>query len=101
MAITMPSPTVAGQKWATVTPTRSTYYQSGVQGAGTKWQTAVDMSQPNWAAGVQDAVSTGRYQTGVAGKGSKYSTQAATIGTGRWQTVVGRGATAYDQGLAP
>lgn len=101
MAITMPSPTAAGQKWASVTPTRSTFYQAGVQAAGGKWQAAVDQSQPNWAAGVQEAVGSGRYQSGVSGKGAKYSNKAATVGTGRWQAGVGAGATAYEQGVAP
>lgn len=101
MAITMPSPTVAGQKWAQVTPTRSTYYQAGVSAAGGKWQGAVDASQPNWAAGVQEAVGQGRYASGVSGKGTKYSQKAATIGTPRWQAGVGAGATAYEQGVAP
>lgn len=101
MPIQMPSPTAAGQKWAQVTPTRSTFYQAGVQGAGPKWQAAVDMSQPNWAAGVQEAVGASRYQTGVSGKGQKYSQKAANVGTGRWQAGVGAGATAYEQGVAP
>lgn len=101
MPITMPSPNAAGAKWASVTPTRSQYYQAAVAAAGPRWQTAVDGSQNNWAQGVSQAMTDNRYQTGVSGRGGVYATKAANVGTGRWQTGVGQGATAYEQGVAP
>lgn len=101
MAIVMPSPAAAGAKWSSVTPSRSAYYQTGVQGAGQKWQTAVDSSSGNWGAGVQQAVADGRYATGVGGKGAKYANKASTIGAPRWSAGVAAGGPAYETGVAP
>ena len=101
MAISMPSPDSAGQKWATVTPTRGQYYTQGVQGAAQKWQTGVDGANDNWGAGVQAAVGEGRYRTGVSGKGGLYANKAATIGSQRWGQGVAQGAPAYVTGVQP
>lgn len=101
MAIQMPSPATAAQKWATVTPTRTQYYTTGVQGAAQKWQMGVDGANDNWGAGVQTAVTERRYATGVSGKGGLYSQKAATIGTQRWGQGVSQAAPAYETGVQP
>ncbi len=101
MAIIMPSPASAAQKWATVTPTRGQYYTTGVQGAAQKWQTGVDGANDNWGAGVQAAVGEGRYRTGVQGKGGLYAQKASTIGSQRWGQGVSQGAPAYETGVQP
>ena len=101
MAINMPSPVSAGQKWAQVTPGRQQYYTAGVQGAAQKWQSGVDGSQANWEAGVQDAVANRRYSGGVAGKGAKYSQAAGTVGAQRWGQGVAQAEPAYEAGVQP
>jgi hypothetical protein len=100
MAITMPTPQQAGQKYAQVTPTRQQYYQTGVQGAANKWQQGVDASEAVWGQGVQQAIADRRYSAGVSGKGSTYATRSATIGAPRWGQGVAAAEPAYEQGVA-
>ena len=95
----VPTPAAAGAKYASVTPTRQTYYQTGVQGAGQRWQDGVNISQDVWALGVQQAMAQGRYSTGVAGKGTLYSTRASTIGAPRWGQGVAAAEPAYESGV--
>jgi hypothetical protein len=97
--ISVPTPQQAGQKYASVTPTRQQYYQTGVQGAANQWQAGVDGAEPTWSQGVTAAATAHRYSAGVAGKGSKYSTKAATIGTPRWAQGVSAAEPAYEQAV--
>jgi hypothetical protein len=100
MAIKVPSPASAGQKWAQVTPTRQQYYQSGVTAAGPAWQAGVDGAEGTWQQGVSAAAAANRYSSGVSGKGSKYSSKAASIGTPRWGQGVAAAEPAYEQAVA-
>jgi hypothetical protein len=100
MPIAMPTPQQAGQKYAQVTPTRQQYYQTGVQGAASKWQAGVDISESVWGQGVQQAIADRRYSSGVSGKGNTYATRAATIGAPRWGQGVAAAEPAYEQGVA-
>src|SRR5271154_6908968 len=65
-------------------------YQKAVTGAGAAWQTNTAAAADTYAAGVQGAISNGRFQKGVnAAGGNKYATAAA-----------GKGAQRYPQGVA-
>jgi hypothetical protein len=65
-------------------------YQKGVQNAGQKWQTNASASSDSYAAGVQTAISSGRFVKGINNAGAaKYSTNAS-----------GKGAQRYPQGVA-
>ena len=99
MALRVPTPAQAGAKYASVTPTRQTYYQTGVQGAGQRWQDGVNVSQDVWGMGVQQAIADQRYSQGVQGKASLYSTKASTIGAPRWGQGVAAAEPAYEQGV--
>lgn len=84
MAIPVPSATDVAQKWATITPNAGPYYKKGVEGAGGRWQQAVDEADQAYSVGVNSAISNDLYGKGVAGKSSKYVTKASTIGVTRF-----------------
>lgn len=101
MAISVPSAQEVADKWATVTPQRLTDYTKGVQGAASRWQTGVDSAGQLWSAAVIEAAGNGEWQRGVQGKGSKYSTNAATLGSQRWSGGIAAGKSGYQTGMSP
>ena len=100
MAIRMPSPAAASEKWSRVTQTRQADYKEGVQGAGAAYQEGVSGAADIYAQGVQMAISEGRYASGVAGKGSKYASKASTVGPARWAQGVSGSRSDYEGGVA-
>lgn len=101
MAIRMPSPSDAAQKWSSVSATRSGDYTKGVEGGGQAWQEGVNMAESTWAEGVQGAIGRGGYSKGVSGKASKYVQRASTLGSQRWTTGIQASGDAYQRGVAP
>jgi hypothetical protein len=99
MSPKVPSPGSAAEKWARVTPTRQSDYQTGVQGAAQRYQDGVNNAGSSWSGGVQAAISNNSYEQGVAGKGGHYAQQAATIGAPRWAQGVGSARPRYEQGI--
>lgn len=101
MAITVPSAQEAADKWALVTPTRQQDYVKGVSGAGGRWQNGVDASPQLWATATAAAAANGEFGRGVAGKGGKYQTNAAGIGSQRFGQGVTAAKPAYATAIAP
>lgn len=101
MAIRMPSPSEAAQKWSSVSAQRGQDYLKGVEGAGSAWQEGVNGAEATWADGVQQAISRGAYGDGVQGKGGKYVERARTLGAQRWTTGIQASGDAYQRGVAP
>lgn len=101
MAINVPSPQEAADKWALVTPTRQPDYQRGVSGAGGRWQQGVDGAGQLWSTATATAAANGEWGRGVAGKGSKYQTNAAGIGAQRFGQGVTAAKPAYAAAIAP
>jgi hypothetical protein len=76
-------------KWSQRASAAGAAYTSGVQNPSRSWATSTTAAAPNWATGVQTAVSNGRFAKGV---------QAA--GDAKWSAgATGKGATRYPQGV--
>jgi hypothetical protein len=80
MAIAIKNAADSAAKFAQRAAAAGPAYTAGVSNAGQKWQTNTIGSAPNWAAGVQQAISDGRFANGVTGASGKYQTNASTKG---------------------
>ena len=89
-------------KWSTVTPQRSADYQEGVQSPRRSWSQATADAAENYQAGVNEAISQGRFQKGVqaAGDGA-WREGVVKKGVTRWPQGVMLGKGKYQQGFAP
>ncbi len=82
---------VISEKYTRVTPQRQQDYTQGVGAtAPEKWSQNTAASAPAWTAGVSAAAASGRFASGVDGKGAKW--KAAALGKGA--TRFGPGVTA-------
>ena len=100
MAIPVPSATDVAAKWAQITPNAGQFYKKGVEGAGGRWQSAVDEADAAYSAGVNMAISNDLYGKGVAGKSSKYVTKASTVGVSRFGPGVQAAVTDFQTGIS-
>jgi len=57
------------EKWARVTPQRSTDYEAGVKEPRTPWAAATGAANDRYKAGVQEAATANRFQKNVAAAG--------------------------------
>lgn len=101
MAIRVPTPAAAAEKWSRVTPGRQQDYTAGVAAAGNEWQEAVNRSEDAWNAGVAQAAAEDRYMAGVAGKAARYSQRAQSVGGPRWAQGVQNARADYERAIAP
>lgn len=101
MAIRVPSASESADKWSSVTPSRSQFYQTGVSRSGAAYEEGVANSEDIYNQGVQQAISEGRWATGVSGKGSKYVRKSTQVGVPRWQQGVPAAKQDYQDGVAP
>lgn len=89
------------QKFVTRAQAAAGDYKSGVQQAGSKWESNTGAAEANFEQGVQAAISDKRFGRGVSGKGSKYQTNAVNLGAGRYGPGVANAQDAYAKGMAP
>jgi len=90
------------QKWITVCQTSQNSYEDGVRNPRKDWAENTVKAASSYAAGVQAAVSSGRFAKGVASAGtSKWQTNAITKGPGRWAEGVRLAQDNYERGFAP
>lgn len=88
------------EKYTRVTPQRQQDYQSGIQATpADKWASATVASQAAWAAGVQAAASSGRFASGVDGKGAKWQRKALAVGVSRFGPGVQAAGPDYSAGF--
>lgn len=77
-------------------------YTKGVQGAGDTWQTRTAAATDAYGAGVNAAISAGRFAKGVAKAGSaKYVSRAAGVGSARYPQGVGGAGPNWQNGVQP
>ena len=77
-------------------------YTSGVQGAGDTWQQHTASAGDAFAAGVNAAISSGRFAKGVNRAGAaKYVAVAAGKGAQRYPQGVAAAGPAWQSGVAP
>lgn len=91
-----------GQKWARVTPGRSTDYQQGVQNPRKSWQAATTAAADNYKSGIQKAITENRFQKGVARAGDqKWQSKAIEVGVNRFGQGVQAAESDYSAGIQP
>ncbi|RLF77225.1 hypothetical protein DRN39_04625 [Thermococci archaeon] len=103
----MPKPRVkytadqAAEKWATVTPARSSYYQENVRGAGSVWEANTVAAEGTWREAITEAANRGAYGKGVkkAG-GAKWEERTLTVGVPRWSGGIAAAKDVYKSGIA-
>jgi hypothetical protein len=90
MALKVKDAATAATKFVTRSQAAAQDYQKGVTGAGNTWQAHSAAAADSWGAGVQTAVSNGRYAKGVTRVGGQKWEAAAT----------GKGAQRYPNGVS-
>lgn len=99
MAIAVASATEVAAKWSSRTPNASADYKKGVEGAGGRWQAAVDQGEQAYSVGVNSAIANDLYTKGVSGKAGKYVTKASTVGVTRFGPGVQAAVTDFQTGI--
>lgn len=90
------------EKYSRVTPGRTQDYTSGVQGtAPQEFEGAAGAGAENWAQGVTQAASEGRFEAGVRGSGARWQRNALAKGASRFGPGVQAARDDYQQGFEP
>lgn len=89
-------------KWARVAPTRQEDYLTGINAPRVPWDAAATAADPAYKAGVQAAITAGRYVSGVRAAGNaKWQRRAAELGPSRFATGTQAAQPDYERGFAP
>lgn len=90
------------EKWSTVTPTRSGFYESGVRAPKKDWARATHASESTYKEAVTRAANEGRFGKGVQKAGTeKWQRKAIEVGAGRWGPGVSVAAPDFEAGFSP
>jgi hypothetical protein len=89
------------QKFVTRAQAAAGDYKTGVSNAGGTWEQNTTASEPQYEAGVQQAMTNKKFSKGAAGKGGKFQTNAVNLGSQRYGPGVANAQTAYQTGMAP
>lgn len=90
------------EKWATVTPQRSTQYADGVKNPKKDWATEATAAEERYKAGVTQAANEGRYGKGVSKSGTKkWQEMASKKGPSRFAEGVMVAKPDYLKGFSP
>lgn len=102
MAIRIKDVGSIASKFKTRAQAASNDYAQGVAGAGQDWEVNTKASEPNYEAGVTQAIGQKRFGKGVAAAGAaKYVDNATKLGPQRFQTGIAQAESAYAKGVAP
>ena len=90
------------EKWSTVTPTRTGFYESGVRAPKKDWARVTLASEGTYKEAVTRAAQEGRFGRGVQRAGTeKWQRKAIEVGAGRWGPGVSIAAPDYEAGFSP
>jgi len=93
---------VSADKWVRRAGQAGPDYARGVQNPRTSWEEATKAATEAQAAGVQQAISEGRFEKGVSKAGNaKWQRKAVTIGSQRFGPGVAAAKGDYEAGFAP
>jgi hypothetical protein len=102
MAIKIKSAAEIAQKYSSVAPGRSGYFESGVQATSPDGYTAPTLAaEPNYDRGVQQAIAAKRFGKGVAGAGERWKRKSLAEGPSRYATGTAGATQDYAAGFAP
>lgn len=77
-------------------------YTDGINNPKRDWAASTAASATSWAAGVQGAITDGRFVSGVNNAGdAKWATKATTVGATRYPGGITAGQGAYQAGIQP
>jgi hypothetical protein len=89
-------------KWSQRAQAAGPDYTAGVKAPRNDWAQNTSASAQSWAQGVQQAVTDGRFQSGVTAAGTaKWQTNAVSKGATRYPQGVAGAQTAYQNGFSP
>lgn len=103
----MPRPIVKAaadvvSKWSRRASSAGDEYRLGVSSTTADWAAATVAAAPSYQAGVQEAISAGRYQKGVTGAGTaKWKDRSVVLGPARFSQGVSAAEGAYQAGIGP
>jgi len=90
------------EKWARVTPGRTSEYQQGVQQPRTSWSTAAANAEERYKTGVTEAAAQGRFGRGVKAAGdSAWQSAALAKGPARFAEGVAIAQPDFAAGFGP
>lgn len=93
---------VIAAKWARVTPTRSADYEAGVRNPRRDWARSTLNATAAFKTGMQEAISKGRWEKGVARAGNAaWQAGAVEKGVPRWGPGVTVAEPKYSAAFAP
>jgi hypothetical protein len=101
MAIKVKDNATITRKYVTRAGAAANDYKAGVEGAAGDWEAGARAGEANYAQGVQEAISDGRFGKGIAGKAGKYRDNASKLGATRYPDGVRNAEGAYAGGVAP
>lgn len=101
-AIRMRDTALLAGKYVTRASAAQGDYKSGVESAGADWEANAKAGEPNYEAGVQEAIGKKRYGRGISAAGSgKYVANASNLGTQRYVPGVQNAKEAWVRGFGP
>jgi hypothetical protein len=98
---TVPTAADAAQKWADVTPTRSSYYEKNTPGAASKWESASKAAAANYKVAVQASNIGQMFSGGIAKAGGAKFARKVTALAGRFGPGVAAAQTDMANNIAP
>jgi hypothetical protein len=102
MTIKVKSAAEVADKWASQTPGRQAYYESGAKAAGSDWEANTINATGNFVAGVQAGNIGKMFAGGVKAAGAaKYVRKVTDVGAGRFSQGVTAGKQDYASGIDP
>jgi len=95
------SPGEVAEKWSTVTPGRSAYYESGTEGKGGEWESKTAAAKGTYTTAISAAGIGDRFAGGVrrAG-GGKWERKVKAVGVSRFGPGVGAAREDYLTGVS-
>jgi hypothetical protein len=89
-------------KWSSRASAAGQAYSDGVSNPRSPWAASTEAAAPAYGAGVQAAVSNGRFAKGVAAAGdAKWQANSKSKGVQRYPQGVQQAQSAYQSGVAP
>jgi len=90
------------EKWSSVTPTRTAFYEAGVRAPKKDWARATSGAESTYKTAVINAANEGRFGKGVQKAGTeKWQRKSIDIGAGRWGPGVSVAAPDFESGFSP
>lgn len=90
------------EKWSSVTPTRTAFFESGVKAPRKDWSRSTLASESSYKEAVTKAAHEGRFGKGVTKAGTdKWQRKTLEVGAARWGPGVSMAAPDFESGYAP